>query len=180
MKRYFTISVLVLLVASSLFFARATPQAQARNVVLMEFNTMIGVPKAYTKTLSPIRGINGGGLPWVIASGRGELGSNGQLEVSVRGLVLDPNDPDVIAAGLAGQNPIAQFKVIVSCQSVNANGVADVVNLSTAAFPATTGPASKGGGDAQIEARLSLPKPCIAPIMFVTSPGGAWFAATGN
>ena len=26
---------------------------------------------------------------------------------------------------------------------------------------------------------IVLPQPCIAPIVFVTSPGGAWFAATG-
>jgi len=26
---------------------------------------------------------------------------------------------------------------------------------------------------------LELPQPCIAPIVFVTSPGGAWFSITG-
>jgi hypothetical protein len=26
---------------------------------------------------------------------------------------------------------------------------------------------------------VDLPSPCIAPIVFVTSPNGAWFAATG-
>jgi hypothetical protein len=36
-----------------------------------------------------------------------------------------------------------------------------------------------GGGNAEIEAQLTLPQPCIAPLIFVTSPGGAWFAATG-
>jgi hypothetical protein len=34
-------------------------------------------------------------------------------------------------------------------------------------------------GDARIEARLVLPNPCIAPIVFVTSPTGSWFAVTG-
>jgi hypothetical protein len=34
-------------------------------------------------------------------------------------------------------------------------------------------------GDSKIEATLDLPEPCIAPIVFVTSPGAAWFAATG-
>ncbi len=47
------------------------------------------------------------------------------------------------------------------------------------AFPATIGPASAGGGDATIETDVVLPQPCIAPIIFVTSPGGSWFAATG-
>jgi hypothetical protein len=27
---------------------------------------------------------------------------------------------------------------------------------------------------------LELPSPCLAPIVFVTSPGGAWFAVTGG
>jgi hypothetical protein len=180
MKKVISLSVLVLLITGGLFFFQASPQAQARSIQILEFNTMVSVPKAYTGSLSPIRGVNGGGLPWVIASGMGELNSNGNLEVRVRGLVLDPNDPAVIAAGLAGQNPIAQFKVIVSCQTVDANGNAAIVNTTTAAFPATTGLASKGGGDAHVETHISLPKPCIAPILFVTSPGGAWFAATGN
>jgi hypothetical protein len=180
MKKVISIAVVVLLITGGLFFSQVSLQAQARATQIFEFDTMVGVPKAYTGSLSPIRGINGGGLPWVIGSGRGELNSNGDLEVSVRGLVLDPNDPAVIAAGLAGQNPIAQFKVIVSCQTVDANGVATVVNTTSAAFPAKTGLASKGGGNAHVETHISLPKTCIAPILFVTSPGGAWFAATGN
>jgi hypothetical protein len=52
-------------------------------------------------------------------------------------------------------------------------------NILTDPFPATTGPASAGGGNAKIEADVSLPQPCIAPIVFVTSAGGSWFAATG-
>jgi hypothetical protein len=46
--------------------------------------------------------------------------------------------------------------------------------VSTAPFPASA------TGDADINATVSLPSPCIAPIVFVTSPGGAWFAATGS
>jgi hypothetical protein len=34
-------------------------------------------------------------------------------------------------------------------------------------------------GDAKIEAQLTLPEPCVAPIAFVTSPAGSWFAVTG-
>jgi hypothetical protein len=40
--------------------------------------------------------------------------------------------------------------------------------------PATT------TGDAEIGAKVTLPSPCFAPIVFVTSGGGAWFAATGR
>ncbi len=34
-------------------------------------------------------------------------------------------------------------------------------------------------GDAKIEAQLTLPDQCVAPIVFVTSATWLWFAATG-
>ncbi len=180
MKKLLSVSLLVVLLAGGFLFSPAAQQVQARPTKTLQFDTMVGVPKAYTGSTNPIRGVNGGGLPWVINFGRGDLNTAGDLLVIVRGLVLDPNDPNVIAAGLAGKNPIAQFKVIVSCQSLDASGNATIVNVATADFPATTGLASQGGGDAHINTHVNLPTPCIAPILFVTSPGGAWFAATGN
>ena len=146
---------------------------------ILEFQNMVGVPRPYTGATNAIRGVAGGGLPWVIGSAQGELDVDGHLEVQVTGLVIDPNDPAAITAGAAGQNPLATFAAIVSCQSKDMAGAATVVNMMTSAFPATTGPATAGGGNARIETFLQLPKPCIAPIVFVTSPGGAWFAATG-
>jgi hypothetical protein len=138
---------------------------------ILTFTTMVGVPAGLTgaQSQAPLRGISGGGIPWRIASGTGRLSANGELEVEVKGLVL--------AAGAnAGTNPIASFRALVSC--VAADG--SFVNILTDAVPATTGPAASGGGDAEIEADVALPHPCIAPIVFVTSPGGSWFAATGN
>ena len=136
---------------------------------ILEFGSMVGVPDAMTGTKAPIRGINGGGIPWTIASGVGELKAGGHLEVAVNGLVL--------AAGpSAGSNPITAFRAIVSCLTSDNT----IVNVTTAPFPATTGPAASGGGDAFIEADVVLPQPCIAPLIFVTSPGGAWFATVGN
>jgi hypothetical protein len=143
--------------------------ATAKSPKILEFDTMVGIPQAFTGTQNPVRGLNGGGLPWRIASAKGELGTNGHLEVKVSGLVLD-------AGANAGSNPVNAFRAIVSCLRADAS----VQNVMTDAFPATTGPASAGGGDAEIEASLTLPQPCIAPIVFVTSPGTAWFAATGG
>jgi hypothetical protein len=40
-------------------------------------------------------------------------------------------------------------------------------------------PASPAG-NARIRAHLALPKPCVAPVVFVTSPTNAWFATTGG
>jgi len=152
-------------------------EKERQNIV--EFQTMVGVPRPYTGSTNAIRGVPGGGLPWMLSSAEGELKTDGHLEIEVTGLVLDPNDPGVIQAGLAGQNPSGSFRAIVSCQSKDMAGGPTTVNLMTDAFPATTGAASAGGGNARIEAFLQLPQPCIAPIIFVTSPTGSWFAATG-
>ncbi|MBX3057608.1 MAG: hypothetical protein KF770_14165 [Anaerolineae bacterium] len=159
-----------LLALAVLFFGWQSSVASARQPKILEFDTMVGNTQAFTGATNPIRGINGGGLPWMVAgSAKGELKTDGQLEINVKGLVL--------AAGPnAGSNPIANFAAIVSCLT----GDGGIVNVMTGTFPATTGPASQGGGNAKIETVVALPQPCIAPIIFVTNPGGAWFAATGN
>ena len=102
-----------------------------------------------------------------ISEGRGELRGDGRLEVRVRGLVL-------AAGAAAGTNPVANFRAIVSCQTIDANGNAAIANVSTGLFPATT------AGDADIEAQIDLPSPCLAPIILVASPTNRWFAVTGR
>lgn len=160
-----TVGVLTLLLATQALAA----SANSRKVLL--WDTMVGIPTALTGTNSqgPLRGIDGGGLPWAITSGKGQLTANGHLMIKVTGLVIS-------AGPLAGTNPISSFKGLVSC--VNADGT--ITNVLTDAFPASTGPATSGGGNSKIDATVTLPNPCIAPIVFVTSPGGAWFAATGQ
>ena len=121
----------------------------------------------YVGATNPIRTVNGGGLPWRIESGNIDLRADGRLHVEVEGLVL-------AAGALQGTNPITSFKAIVSCQTIDGTGAAAVSNISTGAFPASN------AGDAEIDTSVSLPSPCIAPIVFVTSPTGAWFAASGR
>jgi len=165
MKKIFLVTVVVLLVLSTSFFAGSAPTASAKELKILEFDTMVGNPPAFTGATNPIRGINGGGAPWTVGSASGELTVGGHLEITVQGLVL-------VATG---SNPIASFRAIVSCLKSDGG----VQNILTDAFPATTGPASSGGGNAKIETNVSLPQPCIAPIIFVTSGTGSWFAATG-
>ncbi len=174
MKKDFFLTMIAILLVSNLLFAVQAAPAAADTPTVLEFNTMVGVPRPYTGSASAIRGISGGGFPWVLTSAKGELKSNGRIEVSVKGLVIDPNDPAAITAGVAGKNPIPAFKAIVSCLSKDASGAAITVNVSSEDFPASS------TGVASIEDIVNLPHPCIAPIVFVTSPGGAWFAATGN
>ena len=64
------------------------------------------------------------------------------------------------------------------CRSANAStpraaGGAITANGPTGLFPADA------AGNSTIEDAVSLPEPCIPPIVFVTSPGDAWFAASG-
>jgi len=121
------------------------------------------VTAPYTGSANPIRGLNGGGVPWKIGDANADLRADGRLHVEVEGLVL----------ASTGANPVRQFKAIVSCQTT-VNGVATVSNVSSPLVDAS------GTGDAEIDASIDLPSPCIAPIVFVTSAGGAWFAATGR
>lgn len=153
---------------------------EKRSNNLLEWRVMSGLPRPYTGASNAIRGVAGGGLPWIIRSGKGELTVDGHLEIEIRGLVIDPNDAAAMQAGAGGQNPVANFRAIVSCLSKDATGNAATANIMTDLFPATVGFGTAGGGDANIDTHIVLPTPCIAPIIFVGSPGGAWFAATGN
>jgi hypothetical protein len=125
----------------------------------------------YTGAANAIRGLAGGGLPWEIGSGTADLRADGRLHVEVEGLVLARRAP--VPPANQGVNPIAQFKAIVSCQTTVA-GVATVANVSTPLVDASR------DGNAEIDTEIALPAPCYAPIVFVTSPGGAWFAVTGR
>src|SRR5258708_14265199 len=123
---------------------------------------------------NPVRGVAGGGLPWVLTAGRGSLMSDGHLLVQVRGPVLASQAP--VPPALQGTNPFPEFRAVVSCQSIGAGNTATITNISTGDFKANA------AGDSTINAQVSLPKPCIAPIVFVTGPTGtdAWFAGTGH
>ncbi len=139
---------------------------------VLEFHVMTPVTGPFVGTTNPIRGIDGGGFPWVIKHGRGHLEGDGELVIRVRGLVL-ADDPSV-PANLRLTNPVANFRGVVSCLSIDSSGQPVTVNVQTDPFPATP------QGNAEIVAKVHPPNPCIAPIVFVTSPAGAWFAATGN
>ncbi|HXD20537.1 MAG TPA: hypothetical protein VN654_26155 [Vicinamibacterales bacterium] len=164
MKTSMTIALVAVL---SLLAMPATGHADDK---ILSFDTMTGVVRPFTGTTNPIRGVNGGGIPWRVAAAKGELRTDGRIRVRVRGLVL-------AEGARAGTNPITEFKAIVSCLTPAVDGtgalVASTVNRSTNTFPASP------EGDSEIEDVVSLPAPCIAPIVFVTSPTGSWFAATG-
>jgi hypothetical protein len=139
--------------------------AGGNNAKVLRFERMAPVVAPFTGTTNPIRGINGGGVPWSIESGVGQLRVDGKLHIEVEGLIIPAR----------GNNPVSAFRGVVNCLTPDAptNGL----NLVTDPFPATM------TGDAEIDATLDLPDTCVAPIVFVTngtgSPPGAWFATTG-
>jgi hypothetical protein len=137
---------------------------------VLEFDTMAPVDGPFVGTANPIRGVNGGGLPWQIDDAKGSLTADGKLEVKVRGLVLLAGDP--VPPERQGTNPIPEFRATVSCLT-EADGAVATVNVATDPFPADV------EGDARISATVPLPHPCVAPIVFVGPSATAWFAATG-
>lgn len=161
--------VLVTMVGSAL--AIQAPAWSSGKDKVLEFDTMAPVDGAFVGPANPIRGVSGGGLPWQIEEVTGELRVDGRLEVEVEGLVLldDASVPEAVR----GINPIPNFQAIVSCLT-DVDGLVETVNVSSGLFPANT------EGDSKIEATLDLPSPCVAPIVFVASPTGAWFSATGR
>lgn len=129
------------------------------------------VSEPYTGSTNAIRGLSGGGLPWEIGDANADLRADGRLHVDVEGLVLARRAP--VPDALQGTNPIMQFKAIVSCLTTT-SGAAATTNVSTPLVPATP------AGDAEIDTSIDLPSPCFAPIVFVTTPGGAWLAVSGR
>lgn len=121
--------------------------------------TMAGIPASLVGQV--FQGATGGGLPWRLEDGRAKVFSNGHVVVEVEGLVLD-------AGANAGKNPIPTGRALVACGGT-------VVAMSD---PVPFSPT----GDAEVDAWLSLPSPCLAPVVFFagnTGAGPRWFAVTG-
>lgn len=173
MKKLTSIALVMALAIAASALHDGGVRLSADESKLLEFNSMIGVPRPYTGATNAVRGLPGGGLPWVIEFGKGKVSPQGDVDVLVKGLVFDPADPVVISRGLGGTNTVPNFKAIVSCLSKDAGGNAITVNVSTSLFPADV------DGNAHIKDVVSLPSPCIAPVLFVASPTGSWFASNG-
>lgn len=146
--------------AASLLIGSAAVASAHPSHPILTFDSMTPVTGSAVGTVND-RGITGGGKPWVITSGSGVVESDGSVHVTVQGLVIP-------IAPFNGTNPVPMFAATVSC--VTPHG--QIVNLHTGVFPASP------AGDSTIDGSLNaaLPHPCLHPILFVTSPTGAWFA----
>lgn len=105
-------------------------------------------------------GVTPGGAPWVIKEGEAKVTRSGRIEVEVRGLVI-PTPPS------NGTNPVATLSASVAC-----NGT---IAATTAAVPFST------AGNAEIEATVALPSPCLAPAVLLNPRGNpaVYIAASG-
>jgi hypothetical protein len=121
--------------------------------------TLAGIPTSMTG--QTFMGAVGGGLPWRIDSGRAKLSSDGRLAVEVEGLVL-------AAGAKEGTNPVPTGRALVAC-----GGMVVAMSDSVPFSPE---------GNAEVDAQVSLPASCLAPVIFFagdTGAGARWFAVTG-
>lgn len=105
-------------------------------------------------------GINPGGAPWVADRHSSiRVKRNGELRAKVRGLVIPGRTPP---------NPLATVAASLVC-----NGV---VVATTDAVPFSP------DGNADIRTKVSVPKPCVAPVVLFrpnTTPTAAYIGASG-
>ena len=121
-----------------------------------------------------IGGVMSGGAPWTVARGEASVSGSGKIEVDVRGLLLGPGAP----ANLVGTvGPVQMVAASLVC-----GGSGGVVAASTDGVPLST------TGRAEIEAKITLPATCMAPVVLVrvftntAAPGsqlGPFIAVTG-
>jgi hypothetical protein len=158
-------------VLGMLSLAQPPARAAEHAKLVLDFGSMYGVDGPFLGEDNAIRGIAGDELPWVVDHVHGALTSDGRLTVVVHGLVFK-DDPGV-PANLRGKNDEDEFRAVVSCLTEGATDT-PVANVTTEGFPATP------SGNSFIHAKLTLPNPCVAPIVFILSGSeDAWFAVTG-
>lgn len=122
-----------------------------------------GGRKVFDSSLVPIPtgglvldGVAGGAVPWSIDEGRATLTADGRLHVEVQGLVVTAS----------GTNPSTTGRAAVVC--------AGAVVAMTDAVPFST------GGNAEIDAQVTVPSPCLdLAVLFLNGAGTRWFAVTG-
>jgi len=114
-------------------------------------------------------GVVSGGAPWVVREGSASIGGR-KLEVEVSGLLLGPGAPAAVA-GTVGPVQMVAASVVCGGSGGTVAATTEAVSLSSL-------------GDAHIESGITLPSPCLAPVVLIriANPGtqpGAFIAATG-
>jgi hypothetical protein len=120
----------------------------------------------------PIRDVPGDDLPWAIGRVSAVLLSDGFIHISVRGLVF--TDDEIVPPELRGINDEEEFRARVSCLTETEDDTVVEAHVDTQGFPADR------QGNSRITARVTLPNPCVAPIVFILAGDeDDWLAVTG-
>jgi hypothetical protein len=99
----------------------------------------------------PLLGATAGAVPWVLRASEAKLRADGRLRVRIRGLLIP-------GAGTTG--PVKTVTVSLYCAGNSTPvGTSDAVPLSS-------------GGDARVDAMLTMPAKCQIPALLV-HPNGA-------
>jgi hypothetical protein len=170
-----TIGLCALVLCGAAGVSTASGRHHSDNVVLpniLTFDTMYGVEGPFLGEANAIRGVVGDEAPWEVEHFiKGRLAKNGRLQILVRGLVF-ADDPSV-PPELVGKNDEETFRGLVSCLTEEDETVV-TRSVETDGFPADE------EGNSYIDAKVDLPNPCVAPIVFVMAGSEEkWFAVTG-
>ncbi len=157
-------------VAIAFMLVALAPCAVMGSAVLVSFKGGIGVDPIsgatgtpLVPTLNIVRGIAPGGAPWVIASLKAEVDTDGHITAHGRGLVL------------AGGSSIGTPDGITSVEAMLFCGPAN----SATAFASGAVPLA-ADGDLDIEGALDSipPDPCTDPVLLIVGATiDRWFAA---
>jgi hypothetical protein len=152
--------VLVLVAIGALVFALSASGSSRDNgngEALVRSGLAPSVP-----TDPAFHGIAAAGAPWVLSDSSVRLKASGELDISIDGLILP-------SRGNAG--PVTTVSASLLCGRDASTGP----TATTGTFPLSQ------AGDARIEAMLSLPATCLAPIFVIHPNGGtaAYIAVSG-
>ena len=173
--KHWAIGLCVLALCGAAGVSMAAGRHHSDNALLpniLTFDTMYGVEGPFLGEANAIRGVVGDEAPWEVERFiKGRLAKNGRLQILVRGLVF-ADDPSV-PPELVGKNDEETFRGLVSCLTEEGETIV-TRNVETDGFPADE------EGNSYIDAKIDLPNPCIAPIVFVMAGSEEkWFAVTG-
>ena len=153
MARSFRLAVLTGLLAALVIGTGTVFARPGDNNKLID-SSLTGLPQTFVNQF--LDGVKGGGHAWTLQQGDAKLGRDGHIDLHVHGLVLFPE----------GNNPVTSGRAIVSC-----NGGSDIVQSGTVPFDAH--------GNAHVNQFVTLPRQCLAPVIFFTTASGAWLAVSG-
>jgi hypothetical protein len=159
------VTLMTLLLATAVTAEAASTTAasgeQARHGVLLR-SGLIGRPVDINLA---IRHVPAGAVPWTLRRGSTFVNAAGQFSLTVRGLLITGTNTSL--DGTTG--PVTSVIPTLTCRGM------PPMLVSTPPIPLSP------EGDAQVHGRITIPTPCLAPIVLVRANIGddPWIATSG-